>query len=423
MILWATLLVTFGLVATACSSAEVDTGGLTSAESTTTTTTTNAATSSESSTAADSEVPTTSAANPEESSASEDVEANRTGAIASDDEPQVVRRSRTNLQVASDDDRLLVAFSGVADSPRWDPCATEFEIEAVESDDRVEVSVVELMVSPEAFAGLLCTDAVGVVAAQISLDESLGDRPVSTGGQVLPVADAGQLRYPTEIPEVWEPLPGGDFNEVTGGRAEFGPVVVTIRRADREGASILDVIAGNPASSIIDVVGTGDGRVVTRASDGLIRLGFIDGDWSYDILAPATSSQFVVTNFAQSFAVGHSYLVADRESAEREVQQVEATLGFALGEMVASPVAVNVASVDGARVVIDEPESRCEDRLQIVVDETATDVTVSAYRVHPEAVAGRPCAADDRTRTITLTEPLSDRILLGANGEPLVVGE
>ena len=67
---------------------------------------------------------------------------------------------------------------------------------------------------------------------------------------------------------------------------------------------------------------------------------------------------------------------------------------------------------------INGPDFGCDQRLQVLIEETTEQVTLSVFTVHPETLLGATCW--QRPFTVTLDEPLGGRALVSPTGESLL---
>ena len=226
---------------------------------------------------------------------------------------QFVRTAVEPEEIAVDGTEILLR-TRTGDPTLSDACVFRREAVVDESDSEVRIRLfelrpVELAISSDRLAWISVNCQLEGFAGQIvraTLDEPLGDRTVRSGESEVVVLDAGALRWPTILPAEWGPaslLTTNEFNVFRGNSRDFGPVRVDVAFTTSllpGERNVVETIEGNPDHEVIDVIGEGDGRVVTRGN-GVHRLGFINGDWSYDLLADATVNRDDLIAFARSF--------------------------------------------------------------------------------------------------------------------------
>ena len=239
---------------------------------------------------------------------------------------------------------------------------------------------------------------------EASTDSELGAEPTPDSRADIEGLDG--LREPTLIPAGWDRYLAarlGNFDESSGGELRYGPVDLTITRNDSEAEfPVLQDIEDNPSHEVIDIVGEGDGRVVTRESGGEHRLGFVDGSWSYDFLADPEADRDDLIAFARSFQT------RDFDA----VRQVLAPIG-----VVSKGNDLLVALPALVRCEAEEPE--------IVAEESTDSISVSASVTLTHAPDDPPFAtycvvtATVDLTTVALDRPLAARTVL-SNGEQIV---
>ena len=310
-----------------------------------------------------------------------------------------------DVSFALEGEDLLVAFPGFPGDPHIDPCSTRFEITADDSEVGLTVSVFELVAVDPPFPGLTCRAGAGAgtIVQSVPLPEPLGDRTLRSAGREVSTVLASDLRQPTFVPFGWErsvsEATDRQFNDVAGGVLQFGPIQLTVERTDDSiGGSVIATIEGNPTHEVIDILSEGDGRIITRGN-GVHRIGFLDGDWSYDLLSEAEVVREEFIAFAQSF--------------ERQ------EFGFLRQPIVAEHFthSGNQINIEIPQLVTDPASSHCNsENIEVITDETPEQVTITIFAPVPRD--SRVCSERNSLTSIIstqLVDPIGDRILI-SNG-------
>ena len=308
-----------------------------------------------------------------------------------------------DVSFALEGEDLLVAFPGFPGDPHIDPCSTRFEITDDDSEVGLTVSVFELVAVDPPFPGLTCRAGAGTIVQSVPLPEPLGDRTLRSAGREVSTVLASDLRQPTFVPFGWErsvsEATDRQFNDVAGGVLQFGPIQLTVERTDgSDGGSVIATIEGNPTHEVIDILSEGDGRIITRGN-GVHRIGFLDGDWSYDLLSEAEVVREELIAFAQSF--------------ERQ------EFGFLRQPIVAEHFthSGNQINIEIPQLVTDPASSHCNsENIEVITDETPEQVTITIFAPVPRD--SRVCSERNSLTSIIstqLVDPIGDRILI-SNG-------
>jgi hypothetical protein len=178
-----------------------------------------------------------------------------------------------------------------------DDCAAQYEMVAEQTPTTVDIAMYRVLPKEEP-EGRGCDGAELFVLVHSDLDQPLGDRTLTTNGNIVNPAFVDTRLEPTWIPDGWTEREGR-WNHVRGGTLIYGQVTVEIQAlADKPGS---DIVRGNRNHVDVSIRGVNDGAVVTRELTGEHRLGFEEAGWFYDFVAQPSVDRDELIEFARAF--------------------------------------------------------------------------------------------------------------------------
>lgn len=293
-----------------------------------------------------------------------------------------------------------------------DPCAVDYEVEAIESKTGIRINVWELGPTdnsqlPSSYS---CTDVGHSWSVGVLLDDLIGDRRVSgSAAEQGEVPSVDDLLVPTRLPEGWSWTYGETMTpEIIlgyGGGSPGGqqPLVVYIV-PETPAAPVIDEAARIEGSTPVSVRSTNDGAIATRSS-GATVLAFAHSGWAYRVDAGRGVDEVVVRDF-----------VANMRTLD-ELDDSGFSAGMEAPANAASPLPFGSGALDArshlssrgwpaARAPVVEPAQPPMLRRSVPagVDWDAAftsgrTVTVTFTGGSPGDLANNPCAMDYQLRT------------------------
>lgn len=312
---------------------------------------------------------------------------------------------RASNQFYVDGRTLSIVFSGSLGPIEDDPCAVQFELDAVATPAAMEVAVYSLAPGEPPPTDQDCPGEDIQSEFITQLPEPLDGRPLigSTDGVEIPVSDVALLRSPTVVPADWEVGLPTTFNRET--TQQFGPVTVISMSANTRTFDRVDGLKNNPNHEVREI-GEGVEAVLIPRPNGTQRLGFVIDEWFYDLEADVDTPTDDLLAFADSFEIANSgQLLIDRWNDGEIIP-----LTNDLADLTFYTRGPNLVAAFPSIDLIVPVDSPCSIQYEPNIEETADAVDLTIVTRLVDAPTG--CIRDPFvTLTIPVEAPLGARTL------------
>lgn len=222
-----------------------------------------------------------------------------------------VRQTDWDFVASSDGGaRLHLSFvGGKAGDLETEPCATDYEVETVESETEVDVTVWQLEAKDKSQlpAEQFCTAEGHPWTVDVRLEDFIGERRISgslEGQTKVPSID--DLLVPTRLPEgsswiygdatapaIFLGYGGGSLGESQGGSEQS---IVVYMAPETPRLFVIEEATDIEGSTSVSVRSAGDGVIATRNS-GATVLAFVHSGWAYRVGAQPGVDEAVLREF------------------------------------------------------------------------------------------------------------------------------